>query len=94
MKTIVNLYNAKPWFHSPVQALFMVLVAFTITYQGGIPSTKAAVLSLLAGAGSSLWAAFTRWLQSNVASKSVPIVTPSGDKVHVSDGSLVTISKG
>lgn len=93
MKAIINYYNTTPWFHSLVQALLLALASFTTSWNGGLPTTKAALVALLAGLGGALWGTFTRWLATNVATKSVPVTTPAGDQAHITDGKMVTLAK-
>ena len=73
MKAIVNLYNTNTYFHSLVLAIEAALISFVTSYNGGIPTTKAAWLSVLFALGGAIWGAVKRYLASNAATKSVPL---------------------
>jgi hypothetical protein len=71
MKSLMNLYNTNTLFHSFVLGLEMALVSFITSYNGGLPTTKAAWVSLALGVGGAVWGAIKRWLANNVATQPV-----------------------
>jgi hypothetical protein len=77
MKTIVNFYNTNSYFHSFVIAMEMAIVSFVTSYDGGLPTTKSALVSLAFAVGGALWAALKRWLATNVAT--VGVVPKNGN---------------
>ena len=89
-KTILNYYNTNTYFHSFVLAIEAAVISFGTAYNGGLPSTKAAWVSLAFAFGGAIWGAFKRWLASNVATKSVPIGGVQLTAVRIAPGIVTT----
>lgn len=68
---IVNFYNTNAAFHSFVVALEMAVVSFVTSYNGGVPATKAALVSLCFAFAGAIWGAVKRWLATNVATSNL-----------------------
>lgn len=64
---LLNLYNSNAYFHSFVVALEMAVVSFATSYNGGLPSSKSAWVSLGFAVSGVLWGAAKRWMATNVA---------------------------
>lgn len=64
---IVTLYAANGKFHALVVAIEMALVSFGTSYNGGLPVTKAAWVSLGFAVGGAIWGGIKGWLRNDVA---------------------------
>lgn len=73
LQKIINYYNTNAYFHSFVGALEGALLVFFATYNGGIPSTRAAWLILIGAVVKALFNAAKRWTQTNVATAAIPM---------------------
>jgi hypothetical protein len=71
MNWVMNLYNTNATFHSFIVAMEMAIVSFVTSYQGGMPTTKSAWISLACAAGGAVWGALKRYLATNVATVGV-----------------------
>jgi len=71
IESVINFYNTNAYFHSFVIAVEMAVVSFATSWQGGLPTTKAAWVSLGFAVGGAVWAAIKRWLATNVATKNL-----------------------
>jgi hypothetical protein len=71
LKWIFNYYNQSTPFHSFVQGMLGALIAALTSWQGGVPLNMGAFYALLAFLGKALFAWFTRWAQTQQATKAV-----------------------
>jgi hypothetical protein len=77
LKWIFNKYNTSTAFHSFIQGLVAALIAALTSWGGGVPTNKAGLYALLAFIGKALFSWFTRWAQTQQATKAV---TTTGGK--------------
>ena len=65
-QSIKQAYAANGKFHALVVALEWAGVSFATSYTGGLPTTRAAWVSLGLGIGGAAWGAFKGWLRTSV----------------------------
>lgn len=70
---IINFYNTNLYFHSFILAIEAAIISFFTSYNGGIPASRAAWISLAFAVGGALWGAIKRWMATNVATAAVPM---------------------